>query len=378
MLIRYKKGEDGSNIPVAHVYTAQEHPIKGTSIDKDALAVVKKLQEAGAEAYIVGGAVRDLLLNHIPKDFDIATSATPRQIQKLFWNARIIGKRFRLVHLIFRDKVFEVSTFRSGDEESIYGTVEQDAKRRDFSLNSLYYNPVTGDLLDFNRAMDDIKKGRIRSVIPLTTSFIDDPVRMVRAVKYSVFTGFYLERDIKRSIRKNRYELTKVSNSRVTEEVFKVLYSGEAAPIMRQLNKHQLLVYLLPCIAVSANLEEIFNQLESLDEKVKKLIELNRNTRLDSLRGEMLLHLVRPIILPIKQDEEVSVSELFKATYAQIKRLINPITPPNYDVEQATLLLLKGEGVNVPPTCLRTKPPLQQYGQLRAAQSRGRRRPKRV
>jgi poly(A) polymerase len=105
---------------------------------------------------------------------------------------------------------------------------------------------------------------------------------------------------------------------------------------------------------------------------------MNRNTRLDSLRGEMLLHLVRPIILPIKQDEEVSVSELFKATYAQIKRLINPITPPNYDVEQATLLLLKGEGVNVPPTCLRTKPPLQQYGQLRAAQSRGRRRPKRI
>lgn len=378
MLIRYKKGEDGSNIPVARLYTAQEHPIKVTSIDKDALAVVKKLQEAGAEAYIVGGAVRDLLLSHTPKDFDIATSATPRQIQKLFWNARIIGKRFRLVHLIFRDKVLEVSTFRSGDESAIYGTVEQDAKRRDFSLNSLYYDPVTETLLDFNGAMSDFKKGRIRSIIPLATSFIDDPVRMVRAVKYSLFTGFSLERNIKRSIRKNRYELAKVSNSRLTEEVFKILYSGLAAPIMRQLNKHQLLVYLLPCIAVSANLEEIFKQLESMDVKVKKLIELNRHTRLDALKGEMLLHLVRPIILPIKQEEEVSVSELFRETYAQIKRLINPITPPNYDVEQATLLLLKDEGINVPPTCLRTKPPLQQYGQLRAAQSRGRRRPKRV
>ncbi len=378
MLIRYKKGEDGSNIAIADVYTPQEHPIRTSLIDKDALSVVRQLQRVGAEAYIVGGAVRDLLLGHTPKDFDIATSATPRQIQKLFWNARVIGKRFRLVHLIFRDKVLEVSTFRSGNEGSIYGTVEQDAKRRDFSLNSLYYDPVTGELLDFNNAMADFKKRRVRSVIPLATSFIDDPVRMVRAVKYGVFTNFYLERNIRRSIRKNRYELAKVSNSRLTEEVFKILYSGMAAPIMRQLNKHQLLVYILPCIAVSAHLEEIFGQLEVLDKKVKKLLELNRHTRLDSLKGEMLLHLVKPILLPVKEDEEVSVSELFREVYGQIKRLINPITPPNYDVEQATLLLLKGEGINVPPTCLRTKPPLQQYGRLRAAQSRGRRRSKRV
>ncbi len=378
MRIRYKKGKDGSNSAVAHVYTPDEHPIKTSSIDKDALSVVRKLQGAGAEAYIVGGAVRDLLLNHNPKDFDIATSATPRQIQKLFWNARIIGRRFRLVHLIFRDKVLEVSTFRSGEESPIYGTVEQDAKRRDFSLNSLYYDPMSEELIDFNNAMADFKKRRVRSVIPLSNSFVDDPVRMVRAVKYGVFTNFYLERNIKRSIRKNRYELAKVSNSRLTEEVFKILYSGMAAPIMRQLHKYQLLVYILPCIAVSANLEEIFEQLEILDKKVNKLLKLNRNTRLDSLKGEMLLHLVRPILLPLKEEEEVSVSELFKEIYGQIKRLINPITPPNYDVEQATLLLFKGEGITVPPTCLRTKPPLQQYGRLRAAQSRGRRRGKRV
>src|SRR5690554_1861016 len=202
MRIRYKKGKDGSNSAVAHVYTPDEHPIKTSSIDKDALSVVRKLQGAGAEAYIVGGAVRDLLLNHNPKDFDIATSATPRQIQKLFWNARIIGRRFRLVHLIFRDKVLEVSTFRSGEESPIYGTVEQDAKRRDFSLNSLYYDPMSEELIDFNNAMADFKKRRVRSVIPLSNSFVDDPVRMVRAVKYGVFTNFYLERNIKRSIRK--------------------------------------------------------------------------------------------------------------------------------------------------------------------------------
>ncbi len=378
MLIRYKKGKNGSSIPVAQVYTLNEHPLNGSLIDKDALAVIRKLKSIGAEAYIVGGAVRDLLLGHNPKDFDIATSATPRQIQKLFWNARIIGKRFRLVHLIYRDKVLEVSTFRSGDESSIYGSVEQDAKRRDFSLNSLYWDPVEAEIIDFNGAMQDFKRKRIRSIIGLPASFVDDPVRMVRAVKYSVVTGFTLDRRIKGAIRKSRFELAKVPSSRITEEVFKIFNSGSSATIMEQLNAYKLLVYLLPCVSVSNELDSILRLLKNLDKKVAKIIELNRHTRLDSLRGEMIAHLVKPIILPLQEGEEGSVPELFRATYGQIKRLINPITPPNYDVEQATLLVLKEAGIEVPQSCLRTKPPLKPYSRLRTAQTRRQKRGKRI
>ena len=206
MRIRYKRDAGGNHVPVAHIFTSNEHNIEPKRIDLDALWVVKKLKQSRHEAYIVGGAVRDLLLGRTPKDFDISTSATPRQVHKIFWNARIIGRRFRLVHLTFSDKIIEVSTFRSGDDEeggSIYGTVDQDAKRRDFTINSLYYDPTDGSLLDFNNGLEDIKRRRIVSVIPLPDSFIEDPVRMIRAIKYSVSTTFAIAYKTRRSIKKN-------------------------------------------------------------------------------------------------------------------------------------------------------------------------------
>ena len=171
MLIRYKQDEHGKTVPVANIYTQKEHKINYALIDRDAVWAIKKLQQSGAEAYLVGGAVRDLMIGQIPKDFDIATSASPRQIQRLFWNARIIGKRFKLVHLVFKDKVHEVSTFRSGEEamegnNNVFGSIDQDAKRRDFSVNSFYYDPSTNQLLDFNNAMEDFRKKRISSIIP--------------------------------------------------------------------------------------------------------------------------------------------------------------------------------------------------------------------
>ena len=368
MLRRYKKNSNGSNVPIAEVYTANEHGIDPKNIDLDAIWAVRKLKQSGAEAYIVGGAVRDLLLHHKPKDFDISTSATPRQVQKLFWNARIIGKRFKLVHLVFKDKILEVSTFRSGADghkegQSIYGTVEQDAKRRDFTINSLYYDPIEGQLIDFNHAMLDFKRKRIRSIIPLSISFVEDPVRMIRAVKYAVVTGFSLQFDIRRALKKNMNELARISDSRLTEEVSKILCSGQSAAIIAELQRYKLLVYLLPCISVYTDINEVFNSLRTLDKKVLAS-KIEDEGCLEGLKGEMLEALVKPIIRPAPP--ECTPQEAFKEIFGQIKTLISPITPPNYNVEQAAVLLLEGDGITVPKNCLRARKPLRQFGSLGA------------
>lgn len=366
MLIRYKKESDGTSVPLADIYAAKEHGIDSRLIDLDALWTVRKLKQAGAEAYIVGGAVRDLLLGRKPKDFDISTSATPRQVQKIFWNARIIGKRFKLVHLVFKDKILEVSTFRSGDDgesegTSIYGTVDQDAKRRDFTINSLYYDPTDGQLLDFNHAMHDFKKRRICSILPLPASFSEDPVRMIRAIKYSVTTGFSLRSDIRRAIKKSAGELARVSSSRLTEEVTKILSSGDAARIMEVLQKYRLLVFLLPCVSVYRKMDEIYGSLRYLDQIVNEA-KASQDGVDESIKGRMFAALVKPMI--IWPDQSLTPEELFKDIYGQVKTLINPMTPPNYDVEHAAVLLLDEQGTHVPKQCLRARRPVRQPGTM--------------
>jgi poly(A) polymerase len=366
MLIRYKKEQNGSSVPVAEIYSEKEHGIDSKNIDLDAVWAVRKLKQSGAEAYIVGGAVRDLILGRKPKDFDIATSASPRQVQKLFWNARIIGKRFKLVHLIFRDKVLEVSTFRSGEDgtdegSSIYGTIEQDAKRRDYSVNALYYDPTDGQLLDFNHAMLDFKKKRIRSVLPLSSTFKEDPVRMIRAIKYSVTTGFSLQFDVKRAIRKHTTELARVSSSRLTEEISKILFSGDSSEILALLHKFKLLVYLLPCVSVYTRIHEVYASLAALDEKIRTLKERDLIPD-ENLKGEMFAALVEPIVA--YPSEDLTPEEAFKEMYSQVKTLISPMTPPNYDVERATVLLLEQHGLAVPKSCLKARRPFRQPGNM--------------
>jgi poly(A) polymerase len=195
--------EKGRPIKKAVVYTKQEHAVDLTKVDGDARRIVTTLRQYGFETYIVGGAVRDLLLDHTPKDFDIATEATPQQIKKLFSRARIIGKRFRLVHVVTGPKIFEVSTFRSIAEGTVgnsFGTVNEDALRRDFTINALYYDPVHEQIVDYVGGFKDIERRVIEPVIPLATIFTEDPVRMVRAVKYAATTGFTLPSSLKRQI----------------------------------------------------------------------------------------------------------------------------------------------------------------------------------
>ncbi len=365
MLIRYKQDEHGKTVPVANIYTQKEHKINYALLDRDAVWAIKKLQQSGAEAYLVGGAVRDLMLGQVPKDFDIATSASPRQIQRLFWNARIIGKRFKLVHLVFKDKVHEVSTFRSGEEamegnNNVFGSIDQDAKRRDFSVNSFYYDPSTNQLLDFNNAMDDFKKKKISSIIPLDESFREDPVRMIRAIKYSVTTGFALRFNVRMAIRKYSNELSRTSTSRLTEEVNKILSSGHSREIFNELQKYKILVFMLPCFSIYSKFPQVQDSLRELDERVM-LAKENKGPQV--MLADMIKALVDPLI--VFADDQMTSDERFKETFRQIKVLISPMTPSNYEVELASERLLSSRGFKTPRNCVRNQRPANKPPQRR-------------
>lgn len=345
VFIRYKTDGKGKSVPVAKIYTNKEHPIKNSMIDRDALWAIRKLQASGAEAYVVGGSIRDLMLGRIPKDFDIATSASPRQVQRLFWNSRIIGKRFRIVHLFFGEKIIEVTTFRSEEENfeegnnNIFGTIEQDAKRRDFSINALYYNPQNGQLLDFCDGMEDFKKKVIRSLIPLKYSFSEDPVRMLRAIKYHVSTGFALKLNVKLAIKKNAPCIGSCSTSRMTEEIMKILSSGCSAEIMQCLYKYKLLQYILPCYSVYVGFPAVIASLKELDNKVLA----SRDDGEKVSKSDMFYHMIKPAIMFDKL-EDLSTDEIFKDVFRQAKILVSPATPPNYELEKAASMILADYG----------------------------------
>ncbi|NLZ76526.1 MAG: poly(A) polymerase [Spirochaetales bacterium] len=379
MLIRYKQDDQGNTLPIANIYTQAEHKIETRNIDRDALWVIRKLQGSGAEAYLVGGAVRDLMLGNTPKDFDIATSASPRQVQRLFYNARIIGRRFKLVHLIFKDKVLEVSTFRSGEEaedgsNNVFGSIEQDAKRRDFSINSFYYDPSNGQLLDFNNAMEDMRKKRISSVIPLEESFTEDPVRMVRAVKYAVLTGFSLRFTLRVALRRYAPELSRISSSRLTEELAKILSSGHAEEIFEGLDRYKILPFMMPAFTIYCSYPQVKESIRELDSRVQAA-KTNNGEEIEF--AEMLKALVDPLI--VFSDASMSPANRFKETFRQIKVLISPMTPSNYDVELAAQRILAERGFRTPRNAVRRPPQSKRRGgtspKTRPATTQKRKRP---
>ena len=345
--MRYKTGERGKSVPVCKIYTSKEHPVRNSMIDRDALWAIRKIQQNGGEAYIVGGSIRDILLGNIPKDYDIGTSLSPRQVQKLFWNSRIIGRRFRIVHLFFGSKIIEVTTFRSDEENfedgnnNIYGTIEQDARRRDFSINALYYNPKTCELLDFADSMADFEKKRIRSLIPLSYSFSEDPVRMIRAVKYKVTTGFRFCFNVALSIRLNAPNLQNCATSRLTEEIVKILSSGHSKDIIHELYHYGLLQYILPSYAVHSELPSMMKSLGELDDIV---ITARKENRSVPERDVMFYYMTRSAII-VDKSHLIPWNDQMKDAFRQAKVMLSPITPSNADLEKAAALVLEFNGL---------------------------------
>lgn len=351
MLIRYSQDKNGKPVKKAVVYTKEEHGIPFEKIDPDAIRIISQLKEYGYTAYIVGGAVRDLIVGNTPKDFDIVTDATPSRIKKLFRNSRIIGKRFRLVHIFFGQKIFEVSTFRSicdGTVGNSFGTIDEDVMRRDFSLNALYYDPVKEQVIDYVNGVNDIKEGVIKPVIPLKTIFAEDPVRMLRAIKYAATTGFRLPHQLKHKICKSAKLLSQVSPSRLTEELLKIINSGHACDIVKLALETDLYMYLQPgatgMMYEKPEFEENYlRHLRDLDE----LVARNSDIRV----GDKLVYIIYDFIENLtdweKEAESSQAGELYIKTWTQCRNFVLPMNPQRTELEYAIREALKKLGVTI-------------------------------
>jgi poly(A) polymerase len=237
-----------------------QHQVSRKHISQGALKVIKQLQDANFEAYLVGGGVRDLLLGNTPKDFDVATNATPEQVKQQFRGARIIGRRFQIVHVRMGREIIEVTTFRGHHEDhettknqdgmllrdNVYGTLETDALRRDFTVNALYYDLNDFSVIDYCNGMKDLEKRRLRIIGDPATRYKEDPVRILRAIRFAAKLGFSIESATAKPIAELSPLLLNVSDARLFEELLKLFLNGSATATFALLQEYDLLSILMP------------------------------------------------------------------------------------------------------------------------------------
>lgn len=286
-----------------------EHRINRTSISRRALKVVEDLQRAGHSAYLVGGCVRDLLVGRKPKDFDVVTDATPQRIKEVFRFARIIGRRFRIVHVPFGAEIIETATFRAlppaggADEillrDNVYGSEREDALRRDISINALLYDPVSQTIIDYVDGYRDIKRRIVRMIRDPYQSYTEDPVRMIRALKYRATTGFEIEATSYQPITELAGLINGCSTARVMEELYKILRSGAARATMDALYRSGLLAHIAPEIAASIDRGTDSLASSPLGERLAALDSLTAGGRIWS-NGVLLAVLFADIVPPIQ------------------------------------------------------------------------------
>jgi poly(A) polymerase len=238
-------------------------------IAPNVVKIIKRLEQAGFEAYIVGGGVRDLLLNMPPKDYDIATSAHPEDVRRLFRNSRIIGRRFKLVHVFFHHEIIEVATFRAEHNnniaeshssehgmilrDNVYGTLDDDIWRRDFTVNAIYYDITRNELIDVVQGLNDMSKKTLRIIGDPAERFREDPVRMIRALRFAAKLNFKLSSEIEKPLEELKYLLNNVSSSRLFEEVLKLFYTGHAEETHITLKKFEFFEILFPLYSTLSN-----------------------------------------------------------------------------------------------------------------------------
>ena len=261
---RHKK----PSVDSKYIVTRNHHHVSKTDISTNALTVLNRLNSAGFQAYLVGGSVRDLLLRHVPKDFDVATDARPNQIKNLFRNARIIGRRFKLAHILYHREIIEVATFRGQDTQDVnqqtndkgmlirdnaYGTLEEDAWRRDFTINSLYYGIKDNAIIDFTGGVNDVRLKTVRMIGDPTIRYQEDPVRMLRAIRFCAKLHFTMAIETAKPIHELNTLITHISGSRLFDEMTKLYQCGQAESAQSLLVQYGLFSLLFPQTASLIN-----------------------------------------------------------------------------------------------------------------------------
>ena len=300
--------------------------IDNTKISKFAISVIKTLQNNNFEAYLVGGCVRDALSGIEPKDFDIATNATPDEVRKIFKASRIIGKRFKLVHVFDRSELLEVATFRSdikpNEDESdlikdntgkiirdnVWGTLEQDCFRRDFTINALYYCPITKKIEDKNNGLRHIQKKIIVSIGDPQVRFKEDPVRSLRAIRFSNKLGFKIDNQVKDAIYDKGYLLAGISNARLFDEFCKIFLNGMGEKNFTKLHSFNLIKYLVTTNPDSDDFSKnmMLSALKNTDERVKN----NQSVT----PGFLLAALLWPILSArCTKNNEINIRKFFRS-----------------------------------------------------------------
>jgi len=285
------------------VYTRDQHNISRKNISKNALKVLYRLNKAGYQAYIVGGAVRDLLRQKTPKDFDVTTNATPEQIKGLFKNCRLIGRRFRLAHIVYGREIIEVATFRSQHDDSkhentqisaqsesgrllrdnVYGTtIEEDAKRRDFTVNAMYYDVSDYTIKDYAGGVEDLKKGILRLIGDPEKRYSEDPVRMLRAVRFATKLKLQIEEKSAVAIPRLAHLLKEIPPARLYDESSKLFQSGHGKDTFMQMRCYGLFAPIFPHITQLIEEEEnsyteqmILKSLISTDKRIQSGKRIN-------------------------------------------------------------------------------------------------------
>ena len=279
------------------IIARDKHSISRQHISENALKVLYRLNKHGFDAYLVGGGVRDLLLQNRPKDFDVVTNAKPEEVRRIFRNCRLIARPFRLAHVYFGYDIIEVATFRGKALEAnedhmhseegmilrdnVYGTIEEDVLRRDFTINALYYNIADFSIVDYVNGMDDLKAKRLKMIGDPQQRFREDPVRMLRAIRFASKTKFKLTHELKQAIRESKSLIANVSASRLYEEIIKMFHSGAAVDAYVMLKEENLFNILFPQTDASLKQASFSTDLfltcvfESTDQRLKENKSVN-------------------------------------------------------------------------------------------------------
>jgi poly(A) polymerase len=348
--------------PAPTIIPRSEHNISRSGISENALKVLYRLHKSGYKAFLVGGGVRDLLLGLHPKDFDIATDAHPEEIRRLFRNSRLIGRRFRLAHVRFGRDLIEVATFRAGGNSSdeaqqqsdsgrilrdnVYGSIEEDIWRRDFTVNALYYNIADYTVWDYTGGIEDLRERTLRLIDDPWVRYREDPVRMLRAARFAAKLRFSIAPETAAPIRDLGSLLADVPAARLFDETLKLFLSGNAIGSYEQLVEYGLLQYLFPSAAMLLRGEDA----EQVDDFIRKgLANTDQRIREDKSVTPMFLYAVllwpgvRRLAEKLAADQSMRPYEAMQEAMARVvfEQTARTSLPKRYSVPMKEILALQ-------------------------------------